>query len=160
MGIDKHGLLAIEYAEKTGADFSRVCTIGRQEIQVTKAFYEKILRKTENFDRTKKLRNIHGEIYKEFYENFFKVLFKSKVTDSIDANTFEDASIVHDMNFKLSPSKFLKSNDSIQSYSSDTTLGMVVTGVDRRMWASFDNTSDAFGVKGLTPKVIILALRS
>ena len=103
MGIDKHGLLLIEYAAKKGANFGAVCTIGRQQIQVRKSDYKRLLNITGNINRLEKLNKMDSEIYMEFYENLFKVLFRSTTTDSIDSNTFEGASIIHDLNLPLPP---------------------------------------------------------
>lgn len=69
MGIDKHGLLLIEYAAKKNANFDKVCTIGRQQIQIKKSYYKKILNITGNINRLQKLNKIDGEIYMDFYEN-------------------------------------------------------------------------------------------
>ncbi len=105
MGIEICGLSLLEYAAKKGATFDRVCTIGRQQIQVKKTEYAKILNKTGNINRLEKLNSSikNKEIYGEYYENIFKVLFGSKITDSIDVNDFEGASIIHDLNLPLSP---------------------------------------------------------
>jgi hypothetical protein len=102
MGIDAHGLLALEYASKKGANFNKVCTIGRQQIQIDKTFYSKLLNKTGNINRMKMLNKFNGEIYFEFYEKLFKYLFESKVTDSIDKDSYEEASIIHDMSLPFS----------------------------------------------------------
>ena len=46
MGIDRHGLIALEYVSKKGANFDTVCAIGRQQIQADKLFYKQVLQKT------------------------------------------------------------------------------------------------------------------
>ncbi|SVE06425.1 uncharacterized protein METZ01_LOCUS459279, partial [marine metagenome] len=113
MGIDRHGLIALEYVSKKGANFDTVCAIGRQQIQADKLFYEQVLKKTGNINRLEQLNKINGEIYYEYFENLFKSLFQSTITDSIDVCEYEGASIIHDLNFSLTDSQIKKQKYSL-----------------------------------------------
>lgn len=85
MGIDAHGLNFLRYA-KGFRNFGKTITIGRQGIQVI----EPLLRNAVMADSSYK--------NDKYCEQLLMNYFGSSIVDSIDNSSFEDASIIHDMN--------------------------------------------------------------
>lgn len=88
MGIDVHGLNFLCYAKKFG-NFKKTITIGRQGLH---------LNKLNPIDSISSIREYRNDRY---CERLLLDCFKSDTIDSIDVSSYEDASIIHDMNIPL-----------------------------------------------------------
>ena len=53
MGIDKLGIYALEFVYSNFNNISDVCSIGRQEIQISENFYSNFLKKTSQYEKRK-----------------------------------------------------------------------------------------------------------
>lgn len=118
MGVDKLGMYALEYVYSKFDGISDVCSIGRQELQITENFYIKFLKKTYQFHKLKLVKNENilpkhfnppsydsSNNEKFFFEKFFSVIYNSKVTDSLDTTKYEGCTIAHDMNIPIKSNK-------------------------------------------------------
>jgi len=99
MGIDIHSLNLLGLAHKRGADFSSVLTIGRQALQLDDRDLAAFLHSAGRPDLARDVAAVKGDGY---CERLLKALFGAKEVQSVDASAYENASIVHDMNFPLS----------------------------------------------------------
>jgi SAM-dependent methyltransferase len=98
MGIDIHCLNLLALARKRGADFSRVLTIGRQSLQLDDGELITFLRSASRPDLAGNIAAVKGDGY---CEKLMKDAFGAKAVESIDAAPYENATIIHDMNFPL-----------------------------------------------------------
>lgn len=88
MGIDEQSLTFLCYANKF-FDFKKTITIGRQSLNV-------------NEFTLKKLIPVDAKYKQEVYvDQLLKNYFKSTIVDSIDKSSYEDATIIHDMNLPI-----------------------------------------------------------
>lgn len=85
MGIDVHGLHCLEYAKQFG-DFGQTVTLGRQHINLSSHLLKKRFGNTVNWENER------------FCEGLLKNYFGATKTDSIDNSSYENASLIHDMN--------------------------------------------------------------
>jgi SAM-dependent methyltransferase len=92
MGIDVHGLNFLRYARKFG-NFGKTVTIGRQGIHLP----EPIMRSKLSLDDTYKNH--------PYCEELLVNHFGAESVDSIDNSSYENASIIHDMNSPLPMSR-------------------------------------------------------
>jgi hypothetical protein len=94
MGLDINGAKLIVKAKAEGVNFDRVVTIGRQGLHLSAAALEKIFASNDmsNVDACEVLRAKDG-----YAEPLFHVLGAS-IADSIDASSYENATIIHNMN--------------------------------------------------------------
>ncbi|QGZ94652.1 methyltransferase domain-containing protein [Terricaulis silvestris] len=95
MGVSKEALGLLGLARVSGADFSRVITIGRQRLDVEMPFVEQFFRDRGRGDLATQLAGTPGDGY---CESLLKIAFGAGVIQSIDASDYEHADIIHDMN--------------------------------------------------------------
>lgn len=95
MGVNKGALGLLALARANGADFSRVATIGRYRLSATMDYVEQFLRERRRADLAEKLAAAPGDGY---CEPLLKIAFGAGVVQSIDASSYENADIIHDMN--------------------------------------------------------------
>ena len=95
MGVNKGALGLLALARSSGADFSRVATIGRYRLSATMDYVEQFLRERGRADLAEKLSAEPGDGY---CEPLLKIAFGAGVVQSIDASSYENADIIHDMN--------------------------------------------------------------
>lgn len=85
-------------ARTGGADFSRVITIGRQQVHVPPEDLEAFFRLRGRDDIAARLSAAPGDGY---CEQLLKVAFGAVEVQSLDASDYEQATIIHDMNAPL-----------------------------------------------------------
>lgn len=102
MGLDAAGLALMALARGSGADFSRVITIGRQRLNVSQPDLQKFFRQRGRPDLAARVAAEPGDGY---CEHLLKTAFGAEEVESIDASDYEQAVIVHDMNAPLAPAK-------------------------------------------------------
>jgi hypothetical protein len=95
VGVNKGALGLLAQARASGADFSRVATIGRYRLSATMDYVEQFLRERGRADLAEKLAAEPGDGY---CEPLLKIAFGAGVVQSIDASSYENADIIHDMN--------------------------------------------------------------
>jgi hypothetical protein len=93
MGVDLTSFNAILHSLQYVIEWKQALTLGRQEIHRPPEVIWRLLRK---YNKSLSDISIQG-----FVENMFTEFGFGKV-DSLDANNYEGASIIHDMNFKIS----------------------------------------------------------
>lgn len=99
MAINEHLFRFILYGRRTfGLSLAQTLTLGRQHCLIPSKRLLAIARRCEELRTVDPdlLRNLHGN----FAEPLFALLGAKRI-DSIDANSFEDASIVHDLNYPI-----------------------------------------------------------
>ncbi len=95
MGVNAAGLGLMALARASGADFSRVVTIGRQRLNVSPDDLERFFTQRGRPELAAALNANPGDGY---CEQVLKVAFGASDVQSIDASDYEQAAIVHDMN--------------------------------------------------------------
>lgn len=99
MGFDYNAIKALLFAKSLGVDFSVTAMIGRQQLLIDFNSLNDLLKLFKiNYD--KKLLNSILCDKDEYSEGFLKVLGADKIC-SIDASSFEGASLIHDMNLPI-----------------------------------------------------------
>jgi len=100
MGIDINCARFLLWSRKHGVDFSSTVTLGRQNILLRPSQLEKA---AHNFALEEKVFSTTLKIAAEskYAEPLFKCLGATDV-QSIDANAYEEATIIHDMNLPIS----------------------------------------------------------
>jgi hypothetical protein len=93
IGIEGLGLLA--HARATGADFTRIVTAGRHNLGMRQDQLSKFFNERKRQDLALQLRDERPEGY---CETLLKTAFGAEVVDSIDASSYENATLIHDMN--------------------------------------------------------------
>lgn len=102
MGLNASGLGLMALARASGADFSRVVTIGRQRVNVSIDELEEFFRQRGRPDIAAQIAAEQGDGY---CETLIKTAFGASVVASLDASDYEQAAIVHDMNTPLAPAE-------------------------------------------------------
>jgi len=95
MGVCASGLGLIALAHTSGADFSRVVTIGRQQVHVSGEDLQRFFRQRKRADIAARIAADAGDGY---CEGLLKAAFGAELIHSIDASDYEQAAMVHDMN--------------------------------------------------------------
>ncbi|MBC7769718.1 MAG: hypothetical protein H7124_13135 [Phycisphaerales bacterium] len=95
MGVDAGALGLMALARTSGADFSRVVTIGRHRVNVSNDELETFFRQRNRPDLA--ARASDGSL-QGYCEQLLKSIFGAGIVQSIDASDYEQADIVHDMN--------------------------------------------------------------
>lgn len=103
MAIDVTGLNFLAFAKKNGVDFSSVLTLGRQSVHVRPPEVLRVLELANLSHLVDKLSN--GDIRGAYCEELLELAFGAKTVDSIDASNYEDATIVHNLNWPVAPSR-------------------------------------------------------
>jgi hypothetical protein len=106
MGLNWHGVKFLASVRSGGTDFARTVTIGRQNLHVGLPQVRQIL---DGYRIPNTLDDEAVLASPEFAESIFRLL-GAQVVDSIDASTYEQATIIHDMN-KPFPAKKHNSYD-------------------------------------------------
>src|SRR6185503_12604950 len=95
VGLDIHSLNLLRLAEKAGADFSSVLTVGRLGLYLSDAQLAGYLRETGRAASPEELR---GE---GFCERFLERAFGAREVVSLDASAYDGATLIHDLNVPL-----------------------------------------------------------
>src|SRR5262245_62010722 len=95
MGIDTASAMWLCAARSLGADFSRTATIGRQSFTPDARVLGQIFRVLGIDEDAKRFLFDHA-----YAEAFLSALGATE-TDSVDYSSFEDATIIHDLNLPL-----------------------------------------------------------
>jgi hypothetical protein len=99
MGFDAATIHVLLTAREDGVSFNRVLTIGRQWLYVTKTETRALLARHGILVSARQVSDVFTE-QKGYCEPLLKLLGAGRI-DSIDASTYEGASILHDMNWAL-----------------------------------------------------------
>jgi hypothetical protein len=102
MGVNATGLGLLALARASGADFSRVVTIGRQSLSLSPDDLAHFFTSRGRADIAEQLAAHPGDGY---CEQVLKLAFGARTTQSIDASDYEQAGVVHDMNMPLAPAE-------------------------------------------------------
>ena len=90
MGFNPNAVELLIQAKEHGVNFKRSIAIGRQGLHLSEQDFRSIL-----------LRNSLPEIeFEHYFEPFFRLL-GAEVVDSIDASTYENATVIQDMNLPI-----------------------------------------------------------
>jgi hypothetical protein len=97
MGLDEHGVRFILSAAESGVDFRRTVMIGRQELHVDASTLGRLLREFghDRVDAAQLATRADG-----YAEPLFELVGAEDV-ESLDASSFEGATLVHDLNQPL-----------------------------------------------------------
>lgn len=98
MGFDINGAKLLIKAKKSGIDFDKVVTIGRQGLHLSHKELLSLIRKA-GLQINVNWSSLEGDKYAD--QTFLKIL-GAKTTDSIDASDYEGATVIHDMNLPVS----------------------------------------------------------
>lgn len=102
MGLNVTSLELMALARASGADFSRIVTIGRHKIHTSVDALERFFRQRGRDDLA---AGIAAELGDGYCEPLLKSAFGAAVVDSIDASDYEQARIIHDMNTPMAPAE-------------------------------------------------------
>lgn len=102
MGLDINSLNFLGFAKNQGVDFSKTLSIGRAGICITEDGIREFL---INFGREDLIKNIKQLINSKYFEEILSVVFGAKILDSVDASSYEGASIIHDFNLPIQTDK-------------------------------------------------------
>lgn len=102
MGLNAAGLGLMALARASGADFTRVVTIGRQRLNLSIDDLERFFRQRGRGDIAARIALEPSDGY---CEGLIKTAFGASVVQSVDASDYEQAAIVHDMNTPLEPAE-------------------------------------------------------
>lgn len=100
MGLNAAALGLMTLARASGADFSRVVTIGRQSLDLSSDDLQRFFRKRGRADLAQGLAAMPADGY---CEGLIQTAFGAQRVCSVDASDYEQAAIVHDMNTPLEP---------------------------------------------------------
>jgi hypothetical protein len=99
MGLNASGLGLMTLARTSGADFSRVITIGRQQITIGMGELEEFFRQRGRSDIADR---VGAEVGDGYCETVIRSAFGAETVHSLDASDYEKATAVHDMNTPIS----------------------------------------------------------
>jgi len=102
MGISPAALNLLALARSSGADFSRVVTLGRQRMEMPAEEVEDFFRKRNRPDLAQRVGAEWGDGY---CEPLLKSAFGSSIVHSVDASDYERATIIHDFNTPIRPAE-------------------------------------------------------
>ena len=94
LGIDYTALQALAFAKANGVDFTRTVLLGHQELHVRRREVERTF---HSFSIPVSTSDIERIFKSRFADDLFRHLGAIEI-DSIDAASYEGASIIHDMN--------------------------------------------------------------
>lgn len=95
MGLNLACLELMTLARASGADFSRVVTIGRQGLHIGPDELQRFFVARGRADLAERLA---AGAWDGYCEPLLRTAFDAEVVESIDASAYEHASVVHDMN--------------------------------------------------------------
>lgn len=96
MGLDSNGVKLLLHAKQLEVNFERVVSIGRQNLDLREKELRGMLIQAGLIASNSK----ETLMVNTYAESFFKML-GAEITDSLDASSYEEASIIHDMNLPL-----------------------------------------------------------
>lgn len=99
MGFDVQGVRFLLSAHRSGVQFAKTATIGRQELFIDLTLLQRTLRCFGMVKKDAEVRRILTEV-DGFAEPLLKLLGAEHVC-SVDASSYEGASVVHDMNLPI-----------------------------------------------------------
>jgi hypothetical protein len=102
MGVGLSGLQFLEFARKSGIDFSGALTLGRQAMHLSRPSARRFYERIGAPDSAARITDALPWMY---CEELLKQLYHAGTVDSVDASAYEHATLVHDMNFALAPQK-------------------------------------------------------
>jgi SAM-dependent methyltransferase len=98
MGLDLHSLHLLRHAERSGADFSSVLTVGRLGLYLTEADLARLSAESNKSWTPAQLAELRRS---GFCEAFLRAAFGAKEVTSLDASDYDGATLVHDLNQPL-----------------------------------------------------------
>lgn len=102
MGIGLNALQFLQLARHTGVDFSHTLVLGRQGMHITKPSARQFYHKIHAPDMAARIDRL---LPWDFCEDFLKKLYGAHTVDSMDASDYEQATLIHDLNFPYPSSK-------------------------------------------------------
>jgi len=96
MGLDINGVKLLLHAQQLEVNFKKVVTIGRQMLYLKEKEMKHLLNQA-GLSETWDMESLKLHSYAE---SFLKML-GAETTDSLDASSYENASIIHDLNLPL-----------------------------------------------------------
>lgn len=97
MGFNLMTTQILVKSKSFGVDFSEICTIGRQQLNGSYILFQQLFKRlgfsSNEFDQIMTREN-------RYSENLLKKL-GARLVDSVDASKYENASLIHDMNFPI-----------------------------------------------------------
>lgn len=102
MGLDINSLNFLGFSKNQGVDFSKTLSIGRAGICMTEDSIRDFL---IAFGRADLVKDIQRLTKSKYFEEILAVVFGAKQQDSVDASSYEGASIVHDFNLPIETDK-------------------------------------------------------
>jgi hypothetical protein len=100
MGIDINGAKFLFWSRSHGVNFGSTVTLGRQNLFLQSNQLEKLVLGLHGEKTTNSSTNIRAMAESKFAEPLFRYLGATEI-QSIDANAYEDATIIHDMNLPI-----------------------------------------------------------
>jgi len=97
MGIDPVTARFLAFCKKSGVDFSRTITLGRQSLYVSQKELCAILRETGIEASATDVSGAYQSEHYAFSDGVFQI-FGAQSVESVDASGYEGASIIHDLN--------------------------------------------------------------
>lgn len=98
MGLDINSLNFLGFSKNQGVDFSKTLSVGRASVCISDDELREFLVAFGRSDLTKDIRQLTKSKY---FEEILSAAFGAKESDSIDASSYEGASIIHSLNEPL-----------------------------------------------------------
>jgi SAM-dependent methyltransferase len=98
MGIDLHGLNLLLLAQKRGVDFSETLTLGRQSLLFGPEDLKRVFQRIGRPELVPRAQDIAQSGYGE---DLLKEVFGARTVTSLDASSYENSTLIHDLNFPL-----------------------------------------------------------
>lgn len=102
MGLDINSLNLLGFAKNQGVDFSKTLSIGRAGICMSEDSVRDFL---IAFGRADLVKDIKKLTQSNYFEEILTEVFGAKITASVDASSYESASIIHDFNLPIQTDK-------------------------------------------------------
>lgn len=102
MGLDINSLNFLGFSKNQGVDFSKTLSVGRASVCMSEDEVKEFLTAFGRSDLTKDIRQLTQSKY---FEEILSAVFGAKELDSIDASSYEGASIIHSLNEPLETDK-------------------------------------------------------
>ena len=109
MGIDIQSLKLLRIAHDNFGDFKETLTIGRQGNHSPKWAIQSLL----NAKNYKPDKDVNYMDTSEFSDSLFSEYLGSSIVDSLDASSYENANIIHDLNLPIDETVISKKYDTI-----------------------------------------------
>ena len=102
MGLDINSLNFLAFAKNQGVDFSKTLSVGRASIIMDDNEIKEFLTTIGRLDLIKDIAKL---TYSKYFEEILSAVFGAKELDSIDASSYEGASIIHSLNESIKTDK-------------------------------------------------------